>query len=40
MISEKDEFCKIEDSVYDQQLREELIEVMQEQLSLQQRQVL
>lgn len=40
IASEEDEFCRIEDSVYYQQLHEELMEVMQEQLSLQQRQVI
>lgn len=40
IISEDDEFCKVEDSVYYQQLREELTEVMQKQLSLKQRQVI
>ncbi|MBU3804004.1 MAG: sigma-70 family RNA polymerase sigma factor [Candidatus Cellulosilyticum pullistercoris] len=40
IVSEEDEFCKIEDSVYYQQLREELTEVMQKQLSLRQRQVI
>lgn len=40
IVSEDDEFCKVEDSVYYQQLREELTEVMQKQLSLKQRQVI
>lgn len=40
IVSEDDEFCKVEDSVYYQQLREELTEVMQKQLSLQKRQVI
>ena len=40
IVSEEDEFCKIEDSVYYQQLREELTEVMKKQLSLKQRQVI
>ena len=40
IVSEDNEFCKVEDSVYYQQLREELTEVMQKQLSLKQRQVI
>lgn len=40
IVSEDDEFCKVEDSIYYQQLREELTEVMQKQLSLQKRQVI